>query len=66
MVAKLSDFEDVMHFESNQKIECSDSKVGTKTYQVPEVRKANDKQPYEPMAADIYSLGIVFVPYAYL
>jgi len=26
---------------------------------VSEVRKANDKQPYEPIAADIYSLGIV-------
>jgi serine/threonine protein kinase len=59
LVAKLGDFGDVMHFESNQKIECFYSEVETKTYQAPDLRKANDKQPYDPMAADIYSLGIV-------
>jgi serine/threonine protein kinase len=31
LVAKLGYFEDVMHFESNQKNECSDSEFGTKT-----------------------------------
>jgi serine/threonine protein kinase len=57
LVAKLRDFGDVMHFESNEKIECSDSDVGMKTYRVPEERKANNKQLYDPMAA--HNFGIV-------
>jgi serine/threonine protein kinase len=59
LIAKLGDFGDVMHFESNQKIECFDSEVGTKTYQATEARKANNKQLYDPITADIYSLTIV-------
>jgi serine/threonine-protein kinase GIN4 len=59
LVAKLGDFEDVIHYHINEIVICTDGEVGTKTYQAPEVRKANDEQPYDPMATDIYSLGIV-------
>jgi serine/threonine protein kinase len=59
LVAKLCDFEDVIHYDINEIFICTDGEVGTKTYQVPEVRKASDEQPYDPMVVDIYSLGIV-------
>jgi serine/threonine protein kinase len=59
LVAKLGYFEDVIHYHINEIIICTDGEVGTMTYQAPEVRKVNDEQPYDPMAADIYNLGIV-------
>jgi serine/threonine protein kinase len=59
LLIKLGDFEDVIHHHINEIVTCTDGEVGTKTYQAPEVRKANDEQPYDPMATDIYNLRIV-------